>query len=565
MRLTSCIFLLLAVKISNAQLSLETVFSGTQLEDGDLWSITTKDYAVSIDRLAIHLDAITVQVMVYYRPGAADLTESDTWVQVFQDTITGQGMGNPTLLPSFDTPIEIPANSTYTIYPSSLGSSPKSFYHTTGSASVNTVFASDEMIDINEGYSLHFPLGAYQSPTRFNGVVYYSVLMPSARPSQAPTISLSPSRQPSMRPSLQPSGSPSVSKAPSSEPSLAPSVSREPTLVPSASARPSSKPSLSPSTSARPSSEPSLVPTKSASPTSGPSLAPSRSAQPSASLYPSESTVPSTTSAPSQSSYPSMSSVPSEPYQSGAPSGEPSAVHSRKPSTVHSREPSVEPSLTPSLSREPSRSKVLRDEPSFTPSLLLVSAGQSSEPNISPTNSVAPSASSVPSVISSYESTTMKPNVAPVADVPSIRPTMTAIEETTEPSSAVSVAVTRTSSLTPSPSALPSRAFATSAPSDIDNSSLKEDAPSISPSISTLPSNSLSDSPSQSKNSTSHTTASNTPTLAPTVSWSPSALEERLLPRHKGPSSSSSERSLDVITAVFVVYICLITYYFVIV
>ena len=128
------------------------------------------------------------------------------------------------------------------------------------------------------------------------------------------------------------------------------------------------------------------------------------------------------------------------------------------------------------------------------------------------------------------------------------------MEETTAPSSAVSAA-----GLT----ALPSRAFATSAPSDIDESSLGGDSPSASPSISTLPSNSLSGSPSQSS-STSHT-----PTLAPTsnmtVSWSPSSLEERLLPRHKGPPSSSGERSLNVITAVAFVYICLVTYYFVIV
>ena len=70
MRFTSCIFVLLAIKLSEAQLSLGTDFSGTLIEDGDLFSITNKgDFPISIDRLEIHLDAITVEVMVWYRPG----------------------------------------------------------------------------------------------------------------------------------------------------------------------------------------------------------------------------------------------------------------------------------------------------------------------------------------------------------------------------------------------------------------------------------------------------------------------------------------------------------------
>ena len=72
MRLANFLFVLLAIKLSSseAQLSLGTDFSGTQLEDGDLFSITNKgDFPISIDRLAVHLDAITVEVMVWYRPG----------------------------------------------------------------------------------------------------------------------------------------------------------------------------------------------------------------------------------------------------------------------------------------------------------------------------------------------------------------------------------------------------------------------------------------------------------------------------------------------------------------
>ena len=71
MRFTSCILVLaITLSSSDAQLSLGTDFSGTLIEDGDLFSITNKgDFPISIDRLAIHLDAITVEVMVWYRPG----------------------------------------------------------------------------------------------------------------------------------------------------------------------------------------------------------------------------------------------------------------------------------------------------------------------------------------------------------------------------------------------------------------------------------------------------------------------------------------------------------------
>ena len=72
MRLANFLFVLLAIKLSSseAQLSLGTDFSGTLIEDGDLFSITNKgDFPISIDRLAVHLDAITVEVMVWYRPG----------------------------------------------------------------------------------------------------------------------------------------------------------------------------------------------------------------------------------------------------------------------------------------------------------------------------------------------------------------------------------------------------------------------------------------------------------------------------------------------------------------
>jgi len=436
------IIVLLAVKVINnnaqSQYSLNAGFAGTFNKDGDIWSITTKDYAISVERLAVNMDAITVQIEIWYRPGAADTEYYDSYTQVFDEEVTGQGQGNSTLLPSFVTPIEIPANSTYTIYSSSLASSPFALYHTPGVSGVNQPFLSDDNIDINEGYSARFPFLLPEQPTRWNGVVYYSIPQPSARPSQAPSVSMNPSNEPSVNPSMsvqpsfEPSGIPTSSSLPSSLPSVSANPSSEPSFNPTESTRPSLSvmptlnPSATPSVTTEPSGEPSSVPSESNAPSSRPSLGPSRSSQPSyqpsltpsQSSSPSQSSVPSISLAPSKSSSPSLSHVPSV-SSSPTVSASPSSKSSSKPST--SSQPSHEPSRIPSS--EPSMS-----EPSFEPS---ISPSKTANPSLAP--SLKPSWSGEPSLKSS--------------GVPSSQPSLTP-SKSTEPSDASSISPS--TSLTPS-------------------------------------------------------------------------------------------------------------------
>lgn len=123
---------------------------------------------MSIEQLAIHMDTNYLRIVVYHRPGAVqNAGESTDMTKVLDEYVTGQGQGNPTLLPAFSTPIEIPPYSSHTFY-SSGTVDPLSIYYTHGT-SFRTTFASDPNIEIKEGWSARFPFNAAVSPTQFNG------------------------------------------------------------------------------------------------------------------------------------------------------------------------------------------------------------------------------------------------------------------------------------------------------------------------------------------------------------------------------------------------------------
>lgn len=134
-----------------------------------MWEITTGSVGISVEQLAIHMDANTVNVEVWHRPGVSDYSYYDSYEQKFSGSVTGQGQGVPTMLPAFATPIDIPPNSSHTFYTTGT-TDPLSIYHSSGSA-VHTVFASDSYIDIKEGWSGRFPFNTPTSPTQWNGKI----------------------------------------------------------------------------------------------------------------------------------------------------------------------------------------------------------------------------------------------------------------------------------------------------------------------------------------------------------------------------------------------------------
>jgi hypothetical protein len=163
--------------------------------------------------------------------------------------------------------------------------------------------------------------------------------VPSAAPSDFPSLSAKPSNVHSEVPSL--TGNPSA--APSEVPSLSGKPSNVHSEVPSLTGNPSAAPSEVPSLSGKPSNVHSEVPSLTGNPSAAPSEVPSLSGKPS-NVH---SEVPSLTGNPSAA----PSEVPSL-------SGKPSNVHSEVPSLTGnpSPTPSVQPTWTTSPSAKPSPS-----------------------------------------------------------------------------------------------------------------------------------------------------------------------------------------------------------------
>ena len=247
LRSSSIILLLSLVNVNHGQAqsttSLATPFDGPNGDayaDGDKFSIITGSTAVSIERLDIHMAAVTEHVEVWTKDGYPNWWNDNTWTKIWEGTIVGQGQGVATPLPAFSSPIELRANSVLGVYALVDNYSMNEMYHSTGVLGQNEVFLSDDYISIAEGISAWHMHANFQQPTRWNGVVYYSIAGPV--PSMSPTLSA----VPSYLPSVEPSSNPSLSSQPSVSPSLTPSSI--PSLVPTESNFPTpSDPNKSPS------------------------------------------------------------------------------------------------------------------------------------------------------------------------------------------------------------------------------------------------------------------------------------------------------------------------------
>jgi len=276
--------------------SLSTAFTGPNDDiwsDGDKFAIVTGDTSVTIDNFDIHMAEVTEDVQIWMTEGFFGWSYVwDKHSKILTETVTGLGQGVATPLPAFSPPIQILANSTVGFYVTLADADGDNMYHSDGVLE-NTVFASDANIGITEGMSHRHFMAQYHRPTRWNGVVHYSV--PTESPTSSPTLTFTPSLSPtslSAVPSLTPSGQPSMwlseqpslhSPSPSDLPSSTPS--QLPTLKPSlaSSEAPSQVPSSMPSNlpsrklSRRPTLRPTTTPSlnHSSSPSESPSLRPS--------------------------------------------------------------------------------------------------------------------------------------------------------------------------------------------------------------------------------------------------------------------------------------------------
>ena len=183
--------------VNATEKSLAAQFDGTKFiatihNEGNIFEIVAKHSPVSVSRFDININDGTDTIEVKSRPGVpgrvVDL-DDDGWTLVNSfPGVVGQGTNNVTPLPTFDTPVVIPAGSKQAFYiTTTIGYAPMDIYYSIGSLE-GRVYESNDDLELLEGHAVVVANGhtVFSTPRRWNGIVHYSVL---AEPTSTPTIS----------------------------------------------------------------------------------------------------------------------------------------------------------------------------------------------------------------------------------------------------------------------------------------------------------------------------------------------------------------------------------------
>lgn len=152
------------------------LFSFPLLANGNIFTIKAKTQSIAIKSFDINMSGPPAPnpapVEVYFAPGidpGSYQPSSFPYQLIFQGDITGEGTGNVTSLPDFATPVVIPAGATYSFYVTVanlwLGTN---LWYNIGSQ-VGSIVASDDNLEIGEGYAVAYPFLGYSAQRRWNG------------------------------------------------------------------------------------------------------------------------------------------------------------------------------------------------------------------------------------------------------------------------------------------------------------------------------------------------------------------------------------------------------------
>ena len=111
---------------------------------------------------------------IYFLPGVdpGNRNNIPVYQKIFDGTIgPGEGRNNATILPELANPVVIPAGSSYSFYITFTNSTLGTMYLKSVS-SVGSVAASDEYVDVLDGYGMLYPFSLYSPGCRWNGEAY---------------------------------------------------------------------------------------------------------------------------------------------------------------------------------------------------------------------------------------------------------------------------------------------------------------------------------------------------------------------------------------------------------
>lgn len=126
---------------------------------------------MSIERIDVYMQDITVPFQVWYRPGVQDPVYHESYQNAIDVDVTGRETSILTPLPPFETPIVLPANTNHTFYITAGRNGVDALYYDSGSE-LGKIYASDGNIDILEGYAMRYAFSSPMYPTRWNGKSY---------------------------------------------------------------------------------------------------------------------------------------------------------------------------------------------------------------------------------------------------------------------------------------------------------------------------------------------------------------------------------------------------------
>ena len=140
--------------------------------DGNIFTVKAKTQPISIKGFDINMvhapNPATVEI--YFSPGIdpGKKTSAFPYQKIYNGTIFGQGKNNVTSLPELVSPVVIPAGASYSFYITvakfSLG-----YMQCTKVSSVGGVSASNEFVEVLDGYSMGHPFLYYNTGQRWNG------------------------------------------------------------------------------------------------------------------------------------------------------------------------------------------------------------------------------------------------------------------------------------------------------------------------------------------------------------------------------------------------------------
>ena len=114
------------------------------------------------------MDALTGKIEVWSRPGDMVTYDDGGWFLIKSFEITGQGKGEVTSLPKFTYPVIIPAGSKQSFYVTTTVDDVDLWY--SFGKLLGQAHASDDNLDITEGYALGYPFLGTASPRIWNGM-----------------------------------------------------------------------------------------------------------------------------------------------------------------------------------------------------------------------------------------------------------------------------------------------------------------------------------------------------------------------------------------------------------